>query len=229
MSPKGPKKPKMGRPPRTRQQLEDQVKYLRDKLRHLRNNPYPRLIDKKPDYHFSFTGFYIINKYRYYNGLTRVQLEILIVFSYYEYLFRPDMKHWNLSGRVHKEALEGLLKDGYLVQVEVPGKTRCRKRKALTLTKKGKDVEADYEKYYEQVITELMTRTNAALPNNKQRFEDGAYFRKIRISRWHRRQEQGGGRIIGRRLRDRFRDPEQIKEKVDGETEHREGDEGTTD
>lgn len=223
MKPKAVKKPKLGRPPRTQKQLALKVKNLQDRMRHLKNNPYPKFIDKKPDYYFSFSGFYILNKWRYYNGISRIQLEILIVFSYYEYMFRPDLEHWNLFARVHKEAVEELINTGYLTYVQVPGRTKFRKRRGIALTKKGKDVELDYEKYYEQVITELMTRTNAALPNNKQRFEDGQYFRKIRISRWHRRQEQGGGKIIGKKLKDRFRDPEPIKETGDGETEHREG------
>lgn len=190
-------KPKVGRPGRTRDSANILIHNLRDKIRWMENNEYPTFYNKKPDYYFAFSGYLIINKFIQYNNINRLSLEILIVLSYYKYLFRADLKHWGLYLTKYVFALNVLIEQKYVTYIEVPGKGRGLVKKALTLTQLGKDIETSFEKYYEQVITELITKKNAEKPNTFSRFKDGQPFTKNRRRRrgrdlkFHKKKDDG--------------------------------------
>jgi hypothetical protein len=167
---------------------------LRREIANLKRNPVSSFIKKKPDYHYSLSGFYIVRKWIYYNGLTAHQLEVLVVISHYEYFLKKDLLLWNLDHGIFNKAFEGLLELGYIIPVSVPGQ-RYKTRKGWALTQKGRDVEKDYEKFYDEKMHDLINKTAGEKSNTKSRFEDGQYFRRVHKKKGERRAEQGGGML----------------------------------
>jgi hypothetical protein len=149
-------------------------------------------IDKKPDYYFSFSGLLIFRRFYILNGLRPIEVELLVIISYVHVFLKEDLKLYNRNYlRVRPlEILEGLVQQGYVLKTTVPGKSKSRMRMAWVLTQRGKDIEADYERFYDKKMEELkagkLTRFN---------FEDGAYFRKVYLTRHQRRILQGGGML----------------------------------
>jgi DNA-binding PadR family transcriptional regulator len=92
------------------------------------------------------------------------------------------------------KAIAELEKLGYIVPVEVPGQ-RHKKKKGWALTQKGRDVEKDYEKFYDEKMADLKNQTAGDKPNSRVRFEDGQYFRRVRKRKGERRAAQGGGML----------------------------------
>jgi hypothetical protein len=149
-------------------------------------------IDKKPDYFFSFSGHALFRQFYLRNGLTAAQAELLIIISYKGVFLRGDFRFYNrdyFKLSVIK-LIETLIEQRYVMNIMVPGKAH-KKRNGYVLTQKGKDLEADYEQYYDKKMDEL--RSGRITPAN---FQDGAYFRKVFVSRYERRIEQGGGMLI---------------------------------
>ena len=149
-------------------------------------------IDKKPDYFYSFTGLLLFRRFYLRNGLTANQVEILIIISYCGVFLRKDFKLFsrNYVKRPIFEVLDSLVKQGYVIATKIPSKAGTARRNAWILTQRGKDLEADYERYYDQKMDEL--KAGKLTPFN---FEDGAYFRKVYVTRHDRRKAQGGGML----------------------------------
>jgi len=165
-------------------------------------------IDKKPDYFYSFSSGLIFRRWYCLNGLVAKEAEFLILLSYIGVFFNNTYKLF-ARNYIDKRPtiMPALEKKGYVVKV--PFNTTGYKRKyGWVLTQKGKDFEADYEKYYDQKMEER--KTGKFTPFN---FEDGAYFRRVYVTRHDRRIEQGGGILKpGHSISGRtFRDPSELK------------------
>jgi hypothetical protein len=78
---------------------------------------------------------------------------------------------------------------GYVIRVTNPGKNNLGKSKPYVLTQKGKDLEADYEKFYDKKIADLNNKTFSE-PIGADQTD---YFRRAKISKPDRREAQGGG------------------------------------
>jgi len=150
-------------------------------------------INKKPDYFFSFAGHLILRRFQRLNGLTLTGLELLVVISYVEVFLTEHKNLFKRNWFNLEKVLKILIDQHYVVLVKIPGKTKSAFRNGYVLTQKGKDLEADYERFYDEKIEELkkgkLTRFT---------FEDGAYFRKVYITRYQRRIDQGGGKLKNR-------------------------------
>lgn len=170
------------------------IEKLKREILNLKRRPESTFIERKPDYHYSLSGFYIVRKWIYYNGLTAHQLEVLVIFSFYEYFLTKDLIPWNLKHTLYIKAIDGLKQLGYIIEVDVPGK-RYRTRKGYALTQKGKDVERDYEKFYDEKMADLINKTPGDKPNSKLRFDDGQYFRRKLVTKREKREAQGGGML----------------------------------
>lgn len=182
------------------------IEKLRREILNLKRNPAACFIEKKPDYHYSLSGFYIVRRWIYYNGLTGHQLEVLVVVSHYQYFLTRDLVLWNFQSYVYHKALGDLITLGYIIKVDIPGK-RFKKKKGWALTQKGRDVEQDYEKFYDEKMEDLLNQTAGTKKNTKQRFDDGQYFRRVRIAKNEKRAAQGGGMLPSRILKiDEYRD-----------------------
>lgn len=166
-------------------------------------------IDKKPDYHFSFSGHLIFRRWYLTNGLTALQAEFLVIISYTDVFYIRDLllfrRAWiqNIQNNITK-----LIELGYIIGVKIPGTWR-KSRFGYVLTQRGKDFETDYEKFYDKKMEE--GRAGRFTPFN---FSDGAYFRKIHISKYHRRKEQGGGMLPYPKKSDIWRDQHTVNEKT---------------
>jgi len=149
-------------------------------------------VDKKPDYYYSFSGHLLFRRFYALNGITALEAEVLIIISYVGVFLRQHFKLYNRNylRKPVVEILEELEKGGYVLKTKVPGKIKMRPRNAWVLTQRGKDLEADYEKYYDKKMAEL--KAGKLTPFN---FEDGAYFRKVYLTRHQRRLLQGGGML----------------------------------
>lgn len=135
-----------------------------------------RLILKKPDYYYSFSGFFIFRQWYVLNGLNQIHAEILVIVSYYEYFLNVDKRYWNFHRNAYVKNMDQLIKMGYIARVNVPGKSRMRQRLAYVLTKKGKDMEADYEKFYDTKMEEFRKKKYGKTVS----FKDGKPFRRER-------------------------------------------------
>lgn len=148
-------------------------------------------INKKPDYFFSFSGLLIFRRWFRLNGLSPVMAELLVTISYIDVFFKSDATifKWQRQKEI-AFAFTKLRELGYITNIEIPGKSRSKVRKGWVLTQKGKDFESDYEKYYDSKMEEITA--GKLTPFN---FRDGAYFRRVYVSRRDRRIEQGGGML----------------------------------
>ncbi len=149
-------------------------------------------IDKKPDYFYSFSGFLIFRKWYIQNGLTSSQAELLIIISYVDVFLYDHFKLYtrNQTRIGVKIILENLIAQRYVVNIKVGGKSKSRLRNGWVLTQRGKDLEADYEKFYDTKMAEL--KKGAIFTFN---MEQGMYFRKVRLTGSDRRILQGGGKL----------------------------------
>lgn len=179
------------------------IEKLRREILNLKRNPAACFTEKKPDYYYSLSGFYIVRKYTYFNGLTFRQLELLVVISHYKYFLSRDIIAWNFKSPSYDRVAIELERLGYIIKVEVPGQ-RYKVKKGWALTQKGRDVEKDYEKFYDEKISDLKNQTAGNKPNSKHRFEDGQYFRRVRIPKRDRREAQGGGELPKRSKKDKL-------------------------
>lgn len=148
-------------------------------------------IDKKPEYFYSFSGGLFFKRWYTLNGITGIEAQFLVLLSYTDAFFRSTYKLFarNYIDKMPK-IMPKLEEKGYVIKVPLPTKSAYRKRHGWVLTQKGKDFEADYEKYYDKKMEER--KTGAFTPFT---FEDGAYFRRVYVTRHQRRIEQGGGML----------------------------------
>lgn len=214
-----------GRTPRTHEQLKDAHKkrgklleHAREDLKFWKNRARKAeetisthvYIDKKPDYFFSFTGHLIFRRFYRLNGLTALQAEIIVLLTYTQTFTFPDYKLFQRNRLSIDKIIHQLVDLRYVIKIEAPGKSKVRMRKVWVLTQKGKDIAADYEKYYDKKMDEL--RAGRLTPF---RFEDGAYFRRVYITRRERRAAQGGG-MLPKQVphREKWRDMEVENEKT---------------
>lgn len=197
---------KMGRPVQTYEQLKEakkkqdkalmhakeNIKFWKDRARTAEKKVSAYVfIKKKPDYFFSFSGHLIFRRWYRLNGISPVMAELLVTISYIDVFFKSHINlfKWQRQREI-EAAFKNLLELGYIIKVKIPGKSRNKQRTGWVLTQKGKDFERDYEKYYDKKMAEL---TEGKLtPFN---FRDGAYYRRIYVSRKERRAEQGGGML----------------------------------
>lgn len=149
-------------------------------------------IDKKPDYFYSFSGFLIFRKWYVQNGLMPAQAELLIIISYVDVFL---YSHFKLYTRNHtrtgvKIVLQSLIDQKYVASIKVSGKSTSKLRNGWVLTQRGKDLESDYERFYDAKMAEL--KKGAIFTFN---MESGMYFRKVRLNSSERRLLQGGGKL----------------------------------
>lgn len=149
-------------------------------------------IDKKPDYFYSFSGFLIFRRWYIMNGLTAAQAEVLIIMSYVDVFLTT---HFKLYTRNHtrvpvKDVLAILIEQKYVIKIQVQGKNKLCLRKGWVLTQRGKDFEADYERFYDAKIADI--KIGKIFSFN---LEEGMYFRKVYLTPRERRLFQGGGKL----------------------------------
>lgn len=138
-------------------------------------NPYR----KKPDYYYCFMGELIFKEWKIRNGLTSLYAKILIITTYYTFFKLKNYKYWLMDLKQFKQAIADLVKMGYIVQTSVPGDANRKPCRAWMLTKKGKDLEADFEKYYDMRFKEIQQGRFGIFID----FKDGAPFRRIKNKR----------------------------------------------
>lgn len=155
-----------------RKELEKEIRQYRTSVIPFYQDVYDRFFQKKPDYYWSFCGSYIFKKWQLLNGLNPVHAELLVILSYYKYFLRRDHYYWNITWKVQR-ALDDLIQMGYVQKVKIPGRSHS-KRDAFVLTVKGRDMEADYEKFYETKFEEFRLKKNG----RRVVFDDGDYFRR---------------------------------------------------
>ncbi len=150
---------------------------------------YIRDMQKKPDYYFSFAGYYIFETWYRVNNLTKIQAGMLIIMSYYTRMLSSDFKLWYLHYSCHERALSDLVHYGYITKVILTAKGgRGTGTACYTLTPMGVAFAKDYEKFYDIKYAELMKKREA----KKYKFDMDEYFRLFRKPKNVRRAEIGG-------------------------------------
>lgn len=147
-------------------------------------------IDKKPDYFYSWSGLLIFRRFYRLHGFEPLLMEFIIVMSYQEVFLRADFKLYRRNWIDIWHQIDTLIKRGYVQKIKVPGKSKIKMRIGYTLTQRGRDLEKDYERFYNEKIEEARNGKFTRFG-----FEDGAYFRRRMIFRHERRLAQGGGRM----------------------------------
>lgn len=155
-------------------------------------NPYR----KKPDYYYTFIGEMIFREFMRRNGFTNVHAKIIVILSYYTGFMSKDVKYWLIDLKHFKKCIEELIAMGYVVQGMMPTKkSRSRPTRTWYLTKKGKDIEKDFEKYYDDRFTSIQEGRFGIF----QDFKDGKPFRRVRLPKSERpygeQKKSDGGRI----------------------------------
>lgn len=180
--------------------LEKKLKIAEDELKGY------VFIDKKPDYYYSFSGSFIFRKWYLHNGLTGSHAELIVLLSYID-IFLTD--HFKLYTRSQtripiKYAMQHLVDQRYVIKIKVQGKSRSSLRNGWVLTQRGKDLEADYERFYDNEMKAI--KKGEVYTFN---FEDGVYYRKVKLSAFNRRILQGGGKLpVGESYTKKFVEPE---------------------
>jgi hypothetical protein len=152
----------------------------------------------------------IFRRWHQLNGLSAMQAEYLVMLSYVDvFLFKHLALFRKGSGDHFAKSMVKLQHWGYVIRIKVPGK-RYKERNGYVLTQRGKDFEADYEKFYDERMAELKQRKTSYF-----RFDDGSYFRKIYINRSERREAQGGGKLSFPKMAARWKDAVPITEDKD--------------
>lgn len=121
------------------------------KLRKEVFNPYK----KKPDYYHCFIGEMIFKEWKVKNGFASMHAKILVIATYYDYFKLKDYKYWLLDLKLFKRAISELVRMGYMIETKAPAPGNRKPYRAWLLTKKGKDVEADFERYYDMRFKEI--------------------------------------------------------------------------
>lgn len=147
-------------------------------------------LQKKPDYYYSFSSLLIFRKWYIMNGLSMLQAEMLIVLSYYEYFPNNRLGYFGKNLANLKSAINRLMEMGYVIRVQTPSLNN-HFRKGYALTKKGKDLEADYEKHFEGRFAEFAGKKYGK--SFHEPFDRSDYFRRERVPKAERRFAQGGG------------------------------------
>jgi len=128
-------------------------------------NPYR----KKPDYYYCFMGEMIFREWKNHNGFTSMHVKILIITVYYEYLKQKDYKYWLFELKLFKKSVGELVAMGYMVRTKFIGLANRKPCIAWILTKKGKDIMADFEHYYDMRFKEIQQGKFGLLIDFKQR------------------------------------------------------------
>ena len=128
------------------------------------------LIDKKPDYYYSFSGNLIFSSFCSKTGMSARMIHFIMVIGYCEVF---TFNHAIIMGYTHlADRMAILVECGYVVKVKVPGKG-IRLRYGWVLTQRGKEIESDYEQYYNKVMQEIRDKKFPPY-----RFSDGFYYKK---------------------------------------------------
>lgn len=164
-------------------------------------------IDKKPDYFFSFSGFLLFRRWHLLNGISAPEAELLIIMSYVDVFL---LRHFKLYTRNHtrvpvRDLVDLLTKQGYIVKIKIPGRSPSSFRTGWVLTQRGKDLEGDYERFYDLQMSVIKKGVLYGF-----NFEDGAYFRKVYISNREKKKNGGDQPKRGNGLSN-FIEPEQVK------------------
>lgn len=151
-------------------------------------------VEKKPDYYYSFSGFLIFRQWYINNGLHASQAELLIIISYIDVFLTSHFKLYtrNLTRVTVRNVLITLVEQHYVVKIKVHGKSKSSLRDGWVLTQRGKDLEADYERFYDEQTSAIKKGTLFSF-----NFEDGLYFRKKRLTRSEKVLLQNGGKLPG--------------------------------
>lgn len=155
-------------------------------------------VDEKPDYFLSMSGFSLFRRYYRTYGLNGSQMEILMMVSYVETFFYNDYQIFKHSMLGVEKRIAELVEMRYIVRVSFPSKgiLHGNRKKGYVLTQRGKDLIADYKKYYDEKMDEIRNKRVGQLT-----FEDGAYFKRTKMTKYLRRKLQGGGLLkITRRI-----------------------------
>lgn len=148
------------------------------------------IVDDKPDYWFSMSGFSLFRRYYRTYGLKVSQMEVLMMISYVEPFFAIDHRIFKYSMIGVQKRIDELVAMRYITKLSFPPKGSFKRRNGHVLTQRGKDLIADYKKYYDEKMEEIRKKHVTQLT-----FEDGAYFKRTRPSRYMRYKAQGWGRL----------------------------------
>ena len=169
------------------------------------------VVDTKPDYFFSFSGHLLFRRYYSLNGLTAMQVEFIIVIGVVGVFTKKNYALFRRNHLSHApdKYVDQLEKMHYVTKISL--RVNGGRRIGWVLTQRGKDVEADYKKYYDQKMDEI--RAGVLTPFI---FEDGAHFRKIFVEKKERRAQQGGGTLRHKNAPPIFIDHPELKIEENG-------------
>lgn len=148
------------------------------------------LVDDKPDYFLSMTGFSLFRRYYRSYGLIASQMEVLMMVSYVEIFFATDYVIFKSSMLGVQKRLDSLVEMRYIIRVTFAKVGHGNRKKGYVLTQRGKDMISDYKKYYDEKMEEIRNKRVGQLT-----FEDGAYFKRTKLNKYYRRLLQGGGML----------------------------------
>lgn len=133
--------------------------------------------NKKPEYYHAFLGQFLYDTWRINCGLTKLHSKLIIIMSYYNHFKMNDCKYWSILTRRFKIGVGELVEMGYVVEIRVPSpKNPARQVISYALTKMGKDLSKDFERYYDIKFVEFKNQKLS----DRYRFNDGAYFRRVK-------------------------------------------------
>lgn len=148
------------------------------------------IVDDKPDYWYSMSGFTLFRRYYRTYGLLASQMEVLMMISYVETFFAYDYRIFKDSNiGVAKRLLE-LIELRYVVKIKLPSKNSFKRKNAHVLTQRGKDLIADYKKFYDEKMEEIRNKRVGQLC-----FSDGAYFKRTKVNAYYRKLLKGGPHV----------------------------------
>lgn len=144
------------------------------------------IVHDKPDYWFSMSGFSLFRRYYISYGLKGSQMEVLMMVSYVEPFFAIDYRIFKQSNIGVQDRLDELVALRYILKTSFPPKGSFKRRNGYVLTQRGKDLIADYKKYYDEKMEQIRNKQVTQLT-----FEDGAYFKRTRLNAYFRRMRLG--------------------------------------
>lgn len=143
------------------------------------------VVDDKPDYYWSMSGFPLFRAFYLSYGLTPGQVEVLMMISYMKTFFQADAAIFR-DGRMNIPIhLGNLIKLRYVSKVTFPPKDSHRRIYGYVLAQRGKDLIEHYKKHYDEKMADI--RAGKA---TKLGFAEGCYYENVRLNKYFRRKEK---------------------------------------
>ncbi len=143
------------------------------------------LVDDKPDYYLSMTGYSLFRRFFMSHGLNNNQMEVLMMISYMGTFFAYEKDIFGGAGFSATMVAGKLVRKRYVAKVKFPAKDSFRRIDGYVLAQKGKDLIEKYKIYYDQKMDEI--RAGRVTPFT---FSDGVYYRYTKLNKYFARKQR---------------------------------------